>query len=103
MLAEVEALEHRARRRDLLADDQTLFRFFDERVPEDVVSGRHFDRWWRDQRRRHPELLLYPREVLIDPTAAAALDQRAFPDRWKQGDLVFALSYHFEPGERTTA
>jgi ATP-dependent helicase HrpA len=95
-VGEVRALEDRARRRDLLVDDATLVRFFDERVPERVVSGRHFDRWWRDERRAHPELLVFPRSLLV--RAEDVVDQRAFPPAWKQGDLVLTLSYRFEPG-----
>src|SRR3954468_16862299 len=97
-VAEIEALEERARRRDILADDEARFGFFDERVPADVVSGAHFDRWWRDERRARPDLLTYPREVLIAPDAADALDPRARPTAWKQGDLLLPLSYRFDPG-----
>src|SRR3954471_1445114 len=95
---EVQALEDRARRRDILAGDEARFRFFDERIPPDVVSGPHFDRWWRDERRNRPDLLTYPREVLVAPDARDALDPRARPTAWKQGDLVLPLSYRFEPG-----
>jgi ATP-dependent helicase HrpA len=95
-LGEVDALERRARRRDILVDDETLFRFFDERLPEDVVSGAHFDRWWRDERRRHPDLLTYTRELLVASPEAVEGDGR--PDTWHQADLALALSYHFEPG-----
>ena len=57
LLGEVEELEHRARRRDILVDDETLFDFYDQRIPADVVSGAHFDAWWKKQRRDEPELL----------------------------------------------
>jgi ATP-dependent helicase HrpA len=97
-VAEVEALEDRARRRDILAGDEARFAFFDERVPADAVSGAAFDRWWRDERRAHPDLLTYPREVLVAPDARDALDPRARPTAWKQGDLVLPLTYRFEPG-----
>ena len=94
LLEEVEALERRTRRRDILADDQTLFAFFDERIPADVVSGAHFDRWWRDERRSHPDLLTFTRELLV----RGDVDERGRPDTWRQGDLELALSYRFEPG-----
>ncbi|MEA2380914.1 MAG: ATP-dependent helicase HrpA, partial [Solirubrobacteraceae bacterium] len=97
-VADVQALEDRARRRDILAGDEARFSFFDERVPADVVSGGHFDRWWRDERRTRPDLLTYPREVLVAPEAADALDAKARPTAWKQGDLVLPLTYRFEPG-----
>ncbi len=52
LVEEVEALEERARRRDILVDDQTLYDFYAARLPESIVSGAHFDRWWRDERKR---------------------------------------------------
>ena len=95
---EVERLEDRTRRRDILVDDQTLFAFFDARVPDDVHNGRSFDRWWRDERRRHPDLLTYTPELLVADHARDALDPRAWPTQWKQGEHVLPLSYRFEPG-----
>jgi ATP-dependent helicase HrpA len=97
LLEEAEALEHRARRRGIVAGDEARFAFLDARIPADVVSGAHFDRWWRDERRRHPDMLTYTQDVLVD-AEAAALDARAFPAAWRQGDLTLPLSYHFEPG-----
>jgi ATP-dependent RNA helicase HrpA len=97
-LDEVDALERRTRRRDILVDDEVLFAFFDERIPSEIVSGGHFDRWWRDERRQRPDLLTYTRELLVVPQAAGALLERGRPGTWKQGDLSLALSYRFEPG-----
>src|SRR5262249_52130102 len=51
LLAEVEELEHRVRRRDILVDEQELYDFYDRRIPEHVVSARHFDNWWKQTRR----------------------------------------------------
>lgn len=96
LLEEVEALEHRARRRDILVDDQVLYDFYAARVPESVVSGAHFDRWWKDARRSEPSLLDFTPELLVRSDAEEALEGR--PERWKQGELDLALSYHFEPG-----
>jgi ATP-dependent helicase HrpA len=98
LVTEVEALEDRARRRGILAGDEALFAFFDQRIPADVVGGASFDRWWRDERRARPDLLTYTRELLVDPAVADLLDPRARPTAWKQGDLVLPLSYRFEPG-----
>jgi ATP-dependent helicase HrpA len=98
LLEEVDALERRARRRDVLVSDEVLFEFFDERIPADVVSGAHFDRWWRDERRANPDLLTYTRELLVAPQAADALDADGRPSTWRQGDLSLALSYEFSPG-----
>jgi ATP-dependent helicase HrpA len=93
---EVEAMEARARRRDLLASEARRAAFFDERVPEDVVSGRHFDRWWKQTRQTQPTLLEYPREMLLEGEVAPGGNDR--PASWKQGDLDLALSYRFDPG-----
>jgi ATP-dependent helicase HrpA len=98
LVAQVESLEDRARRRGLLAPDQVRHAFIDSRVPQDVVSGAHFDRWWRDARRADPQLLLYTRELLLDPAARAELDPQAYPTGWRQGELVLRLTYRFEPG-----
>ena len=95
---EVEALEARARRRDLLASEAKRAAFFDERVPRDVVSGRHFDRWFKQARPSQPTLLDYPMDMLIDGDVAP--DDRERPARWIQSDppLELALSYRFDPG-----
>jgi ATP-dependent helicase HrpA len=93
-IAEVEALEDRVRRRDLLVEEQARFRFFEHRVPADVVSGVEFERWWKDARRRDPELLTLPRELL----RAGDPDVEASPTEWRDGDLSLPLSYKFTPG-----
>ena len=94
---EVEELEHRVRRRDIVVDDDTVFAFYDERIPADVVSGRHFDTWWKAARRERPELLTFTREMLIN-AEKAAVSPLDFPEFWQLGDEKLALSYHFEPG-----
>jgi len=93
-IAEVEALEARARRRDLLASEQTRFAFFANRVPADVVSAVEFERWWRAARQRDPELLTLPRELL----RACEADVAEAPTEWRDGELSFPLSYAFAPG-----
>ncbi|MFJ6994797.1 ATP-dependent RNA helicase HrpA [Streptomyces sp. NPDC003090] len=97
LLTEVEELEHRARRRDILVDDETLFDFYDQRVPEHVVSGAHFDSWWKHKRRDEPELLDFEREMLINEKAGA-VTKADYPDSWRQGPLKFRVTYQFEPG-----
>jgi ATP-dependent helicase HrpA len=97
LLEEVEDLENRARRRDIVVDDETLFAFYDARVPAQVVSGRHFDAWWKKARREHPELLTYSAEMLVRDSAGA-VSERDYPDEWVQGDLRLPLTYQFEPG-----
>ncbi|MEU3373565.1 ATP-dependent RNA helicase HrpA [Streptomyces sp. NPDC006660] len=97
LLTEVEELEHRARRRDILVDDETLFDFYDRRVPDHVVSGAHFDSWWKHKKREEPELLDFEREMLINEKAGA-VTKDDYPDSWRQGPLKFRVTYQFEPG-----
>ncbi len=97
LLTEVEELEHRARRRDILVDDETLYDFYDRRVPDHVVSGAHFDSWWKHKKRDEPELLDFEREMLINEKAGA-VTKDDYPDSWRQGPLKFRVTYQFEPG-----
>ncbi|MGW7350418.1 ATP-dependent RNA helicase HrpA [Streptomyces sp. NPDC054784] len=97
LLGEVEELEHRARRRDILVDDETLYDFYDQRVPEDVVSGAHFDAWWKQRRREEPDLLNFEKSMLINERARQVTESD-YPDTWQQGRLRFPVTYQFEPG-----
>jgi ATP-dependent helicase HrpA len=97
LLDEVVELEHRARRRDILVDEHTLFDFYDARVGADVVSGAHFDTWWKQARREDPELLTFDPAMLVNETASTVTEE-AYPDQWREGDLTLPLSYQFEPG-----
>ncbi|WP_432252790.1 ATP-dependent RNA helicase HrpA [Streptomyces sp. HNM1019] len=100
LLGEVEELEHRARRRDILVDDETLFDFYDQRIPEHVVSGAHFDSWWKHKQREGgtaPELLNFEKSMLINERAQG-VTKDAYPDSWRQGKLKFKVTYQFEPG-----
>jgi ATP-dependent helicase HrpA len=94
LLAEVEELEHRARRRDIVVDDEALFDFYDRRIPAEVVSGRHFDSWWKKTRRATPDLLSFSASMLVN-SSASTVDPKAFPDAWAGG---LPLSYEFSPG-----
>ncbi|KDQ68525.1 ATP-dependent RNA helicase HrpA [Streptomyces sp. NTK 937] len=97
LLGEVEELEHRARRRDILVDDETLFDFYDRRIPEHVVSGAHFDSWWKHKRREEPDALDFERSMLINEKASA-VTKDDYPDSWRQGRLKLRVTYQFEPG-----
>jgi ATP-dependent helicase HrpA len=94
---EVAELEHRARRRDILVDDETLFDFYDRRVPAEVVSGRHFDRWWKRARADQPDLLTFDTAMLIN-SSADRVTEADYPDVWRQDGLRLRLTYQFEPG-----
>ncbi|MGC5019667.1 ATP-dependent RNA helicase HrpA [Micromonospora sp. DT47] len=100
LLTEIEELENRARRRDILVDDETVFQFYDERIPADVVSGRHFDSWWKKTRREQPELLTFTRELLIN-AGRGGLEEDDYPDEWRAEGVTLPLTYRFEPGTET--
>src|SRR3712207_2780995 len=95
----VAELEERARRRDIRVDDETLFELYDARIPADVVSTRHFDRWWKTARRQAPDLLTFPPEMLRDAAAAGEVRPADYPDvvDLAQG-LTLPLAYAFAPG-----
>ncbi|WP_248964429.1 ATP-dependent RNA helicase HrpA [Sphaerisporangium perillae] len=98
LLSEIEELENRARRRDILVDDETLFDFYDKRVPDTVVSAAHFDSWWKSKRQSEPDLLTFSADMLINKGADAGDLQEAYPDAWRQGGQRMRLTYQFEPG-----
>ncbi|MBE1550647.1 ATP-dependent helicase HrpA [Mycobacterium sp. OAS707] len=91
---ELEEIEERARRRDLIVGDDDIYAFYDARISADVVSARHFDAWWKKQRHRTPALLTFTRDDLLR-TEEAATDR---PDTWQAGDLSLPVTYKFEPG-----
>ncbi len=97
-LARVAELEERARRRDIVVDDDVVFAFYDTRIPPDVVSERHFDRWWRGERRRRPDLLTLTEDDLMSD-AGEAVSAADYPRTWRQGDLELEVTYQFAPGQ----
>jgi ATP-dependent helicase HrpA len=100
LLEEAEELEHRARRRGIVVDEHTLFDFYDARVGADVVSGAHFDTWWKRERRERPDLLTFDREMLTHDTAEG-IREADYPTTWQSSlaeGLTFPIGYHFEPG-----
>ncbi len=97
LVREVEELEHKSRRRDILVDDRTLFEFYDQRIGTEVVSQKHFDTWWKKAQQKDPELLNFERSFLINDDAEQ-VSKLDFPNFWHQGNLKFKLTYQFEPG-----
>lgn len=96
LLLEVEELEARMRRRDLLVDDETLFEFYDARIGPEVVSERHFDKWWKDARQKNPDLLDYDKSLLLNDDADD-LDEAAYPKTLLHKGFELPLSYEFHP------
>ena len=97
LIREVEELEHKSRRRDILVDERTLFEFYDQRIGTEVVSQKHFDTWWKKVEKQDPELLNFERSFLINDDAEQ-VSKLDFPNFWHQGNLKLKLTYQFEPG-----
>ncbi|HWH25433.1 MAG TPA: ATP-dependent RNA helicase HrpA [Pseudolysinimonas sp.] len=102
---ELEELEERTRRRDILVDDEAVVEFYDRVLPADITDVRRFETWWKSARTATPQLLTMTRETLLAETPSVELVETAlagvtdaYPTQWIQGDQSFRLSYRFEPG-----
>lgn len=98
LVEQVEELEHKSRRRDILIDEEDLFGFYDEKLPQHICSEALLTSWWRKTEKKTPTLLDFDLEQLIRDDATR-VSKNDFPDKWQQGNLTFKLSYHFEPGD----
>jgi ATP-dependent helicase HrpA len=98
LLEQAGEIEHRVRRRDLVVDDEALFAFYDARIPPEVVSARHFDSWWKAERRRNPELLTLTPDALAPTGVDLEQVEHEFPQSWHSGDIALPVSYRYEPG-----
>ncbi|AXH36551.1 ATP-dependent RNA helicase HrpA [Humibacter sp. BT305] len=96
---QLEQLEERSRRRDIVTGDEAVFDFYDARIPRDVATVRDFEGWWRKARADDPDLLTMTIENLL-PEGAPEVDEEEYPTSWRQGDQRLALAYRFEPGAR---
>lgn len=94
LVAEVEEVESKVRKRDVLVDVQQRFAFYDQRLPADVFSGATFDKWWKEIQRTKPRVLHMTREDLVQVERSAA----DFPDRLSIGELTVSLRYIHDPG-----
>ncbi|CAB3804391.1 hypothetical protein LMG28688_05966 [Paraburkholderia caffeinitolerans] len=103
LLADIEQLEHKSRRQDVLVDDELIFAFYDHAIPEGIYSGASFERWYRDELKKsgQPEdklrLLYLSRDDLMRHEAAGVTTE-LFPKRMTMSGVAMALTYHFEPG-----
>ncbi|WP_252108921.1 MULTISPECIES: ATP-dependent RNA helicase HrpA [unclassified Halomonas] len=97
LIDEVEALEDRARRRDILVDEETLFAFYDERIPSDVVNGKGFEHWRKQAERETPELLHFD-IASLKARDAEDVTRAQYPDYLTLGGVAYPVSYHFAPG-----
>ena len=96
LIEEVEALEDRARRRDILVDEETLFAFYDERIPADIVNGKGFEHWRKQAERQDPTLLKFDIDAL-KARDAHDVTQAQYPDHLTLSGVAYPVSYHFDP------
>ncbi|MFS2023724.1 ATP-dependent RNA helicase HrpA [Massilia sp. CT11-137] len=97
LIKEIENLEHKSRRLDVLVDDQLIHAFYDSEIPSDVVNGAGFEKWYKDASRDNPKLLYLNREELMRHEAAGVTTE-LFPKTMNVTGIEMGLSYHFEPG-----
>ncbi|WP_428820406.1 ATP-dependent RNA helicase HrpA [Microbulbifer sp. MCCC 1A16149] len=97
LLEELEDLEAKSRRRDIVVDDEVVYRFFDERIPAEVVNLAGFEKWRKQAEQKDPELLFLPRDLMMQQDADH-VGEAQFPDSLISGGIEYPLSYHFEPG-----
>ncbi|WP_331274806.1 DUF3418 domain-containing protein [Schaalia sp. lx-100] len=98
LISEAREVEKRSRTHGLVADEDALVAFFDDLIPERIISAAHFSSWWKKVRRHNPDLLIYPRSVLLPRNVNT--DSGVFPDHWICDDMDLPLRYEFSPGSQ---
>ena len=97
LIKEVEDLEHKSRRQDILIDDDELYEFYDKRIDDSVISTKHFDNWWKQKQKSQPDYLNIKKDMLIKQSAQL-VNLSDFPDFWYQDNFKLALEYQFDIG-----
>ncbi|WP_278929819.1 ATP-dependent RNA helicase HrpA [Pseudomonas qingdaonensis] len=96
LLEQLDELEAKARRRDILADEETLYAYYEARLPAEIHQTATFDSWYRVTSQKDPQLLIMREEDVL-AREASEVTATQYPDTLRIGDLSLALSYHFEP------
>jgi ATP-dependent helicase HrpA len=96
-IRDIEKIEHKQRRQDVLVDDELIFAFYDHIIPEGIHNGATFDHWRKEAEQENPKLLFLAKDDLMRHSAAGVTTE-AFPHTLKVGGVEYALTYHFEPG-----
>ncbi|SAK52352.1 ATP-dependent RNA helicase HrpA [Caballeronia ptereochthonis] len=99
LVADIEQLEHKSRRQDVLVDDELIYGFYDSLIPEGMWTGAAFERWYRDEQKKpgNEKLLFLSRDDLMRHEAAGVTTD-LFPKRMTMSGIEMSLTYHFEPG-----
>ncbi len=98
LVADIEALEQKARRKDFLIDDQQLVDFYLDKLPESIVCQRSFLAWWKKAKKQDVGLLNFTKAFLLNESSSE-LSIKEYPDMWQQNNLTLPLAYHFSPGD----
>ena len=98
LINQVQDLEHKARRQDVLVDEELIYAFYDQQLPLDICSGASFEHWYKDEVKKQPKLLLLTREELMRHEAAGITTQ-AFPKVMRLGGVDCMATYLHEPGD----
>ncbi|WP_404340458.1 ATP-dependent RNA helicase HrpA [Pseudoalteromonas mariniglutinosa] len=98
LIEDIQVLENKSRRRDILVDEQTLFEFYDKKIPAEIATRAAFNKWWKGQKQQHKHYLHMTREELMQHEAGH-VTEFDYPDTWQQDNMMFPLSYHFDPGQ----
>lgn len=98
LVASIEALEQKARRKDFLIDEQQLVDFYLDKLPESIVCQRSFLAWWKKIKKQDEKLLNFTKEFLLNESSNE-LSLKEYPDTWQQNNLTLPLTYHFSPGD----
>nr|WP_217283818.1 ATP-dependent RNA helicase HrpA [Aquabacterium terrae] len=98
LVAQVQELEHKSRRQDVLVDDELMFAFYDQQLPADVHSGASLERWFREESKRQPRLLQMSRDELMRHEAAG-ITTASYPKTIRLGGIDCSASYLHEPGD----
>lgn len=96
LVDEVIALEDKSRRRDLLVNEDTLYSFYDVRIPQNIADGRSFERWWSDKYKEDKKYLNFDEE-LVRAQDTSMVRPDLYPDKFKCGSFNLELSYNFDP------
>ncbi|GAB4115803.1 MAG: ATP-dependent RNA helicase HrpA [Sideroxydans sp.] len=98
LIADIEALEHKARRPDVLVDDELIFAFYDARIPPGLHNAADFEKWRKEAEREQPKLLYLKKDDLMRHEAAGITTEQ-FPPQLQMNNVSYALAYNFAPGK----
>ncbi len=96
LLEQLDELEAKARRRDILADEDTLYAFYEARIPAEIHQTATFDSWYKTESQKNPQLLIMREEDVL-AREASEVTAAQYPDTLRLGELSLSLTYHFEP------